>query len=257
MRKRLIGIALAAVTAAGLVACGEDSGGEQTLRVGTLSDSKPNAYQENGEFTGFDNELLRAIAEKQGLRLEFVSTDFSALLGQVANGTFDIGSSAIAQTDERKQTVAFSAPYNYQALGIEAPEGSSITDEKTLSGKRIGVVQGTVSDSWLADTAPDAQAVRFPNDAAALSSLKTKAVDGAIFDLATAEIYAAENPDAKLVVVKSITTDLPHGFAVRKGNDELLKKLNDGLNEVIDNGTWERLHKEFEPNAPTPPEFAG
>ena len=111
MRKRLMAVVTVLVTAASLAACGsDDAGSGDTLRVGTLSDSKPNAYQENGEFTGFDNELLKAIAAKQGLKLEFVATDFSALLGQVANGTFDIGSSAISQTDERKKTVAFSAP---------------------------------------------------------------------------------------------------------------------------------------------------
>jgi polar amino acid transport system substrate-binding protein len=257
MMKRLIAALTAVVTAASLAACGSDTSSGDTLRVGTLSDSKPNAYQENGVFTGFDNELLKAIAAKQGLTLEFVSTDFSALLGQVANGTFDIGSSAISQTDERKKTVAFSAPYNYQSLGIEAPDGSPVTDENTLGGHRIGVVQGTVSDTWLADNAPDAQAVRFPNDAAALSALKTKAIDGAVFDLATAETYAAENPDAKLKVVHSVTTDLPHGFAFKKGNTALIDKVNAGLKQVIADGTWERLHKRFEPNAPTPPEFAG
>lgn len=256
--KRLI--AAAVVLAATLTACGTDDGGSggggETLRVGTLSDSKPNAYQENGEFTGFDNELLKAIAQKEGFKVEFVATDFSALLGQVANGTFDIGSSAISQTDERKKTVAFSAPYNYQSLGIEAPEGSPVKDEKTLGGKRIGVVQGTVSDTWLADNEPSAQAVRFPNDAAALSALKTKAIDGAVFDLATAETYAEENPDSKLKVVHSITTDLPHGYAFKKGNTELIDKVNAGLKKVIEDGTWEKLHKQFEPNAPTPPEFA-
>jgi polar amino acid transport system substrate-binding protein len=118
-------------------------------------------------------------------------------------------------------------------------------------------VQGTVSDSWLADNAPDAQAVRFPNDAAALSALKTKAIDGAVFDLATADTYAAENPDAKLKVVHSVTTDLPHGFAFRKGSTELIDKVDAGLRQVIEDGTWVRLHKRFEPNAPTPPEFAG
>lgn len=256
--KRLIAAVAAVVTAASLAACGsDDAGSGDTLRVGTLSDSKPNAYQENGEFTGFDNELLKAIAEKQGLKLEFVATDFSALLGQVANGTFDIGSSAISQTDERKKTVAFSDPYNYQSLGIEAPEGSPVKDEKTLGGHRIGVVQGTVSDSWLTDNEPTAQAVRFPNDAAALSALKTKAIDGAVFDLATAETYAAENPNSKLKVVHSITTDLPHGYAFKKGNTELIDKINAGLKEVIADGKWEELHKRFEPNAPTPPEFAG
>jgi polar amino acid transport system substrate-binding protein len=258
MMKRLTAVVTALVTAASLAACGsDDAGSGDTLRVGTLSDSKPNAYQENGEFTGFDNELLKAIAAKQGLKLEFVATDFSALLGQVAGGKFDIGSSAISQTDERKKTVAFSDPYNYQSLGIEAPEGSPVKDEKTLGGNRIGVVQGTVSDTWVADNAPTAQLVRFPNDAAALAALKTNAVDGAVFDLATADTYAEENPDAKLKVVHAVNTDIPHGYAFKKGNTELIGKINAGLKQVIEDGTWEKLHKKFEPNAPTPPEFAG
>ncbi|SFW56626.1 ABC transporter substrate-binding protein [Amycolatopsis australiensis] len=256
MKKTLV-TAIAATLLAALTACGGGSGdsGSKTLRVGTLSDSKPNAYQENGTFTGFDNELLKAIAAKENLKLEFVATDFSALLGQVANGTFDIGSSAISQTDARKKTVDFSAPYNYQALGIEAKETAGITDENSLAGKRIGVVQGTVSDTWLGSNAPAAQAVRFPNDAAALSALKTGAVDGAVFDQATAEDYAKNNPDAKLKVTKAITTTIPHGFAFKKGNTDLIGKINDGLKKVIADGTWVKVHDEFEPTAPVPAEF--
>ncbi|WP_410604817.1 ABC transporter substrate-binding protein [Amycolatopsis sp. lyj-90] len=255
MKKSLAAVVSAALLAV-LAACGggEDAGAG-TLRVGTLSDSKPNAYQENGVFTGFDNELLKAIAANQNLKLEFVSTEFATLLSQVATGRFDIGSSGISQTDERRKTVDFSMPYNYQSLGIEAREGAGITDEKSLAGKRIGVVQGTVSDSWLAANAPDAQAVRFPQDAATLAALKTGAIDGAIFDQATAEDYAAKNPDAKLKVVKAITTTIPHGFAVKKGNTELAGKINAGLKAVIADGTWERVHQRFEPNAPVPAEF--
>ncbi len=250
--KKLISTAIAGVLAVGLAACGGGSG-EQTLRVGTLSDSRPNAYQENGQFTGFDNELLKDIAAKEGLKLEFVSTDFSALLGSVANGRFDIGSSAIAQTDERKKTVAFSDPYNYQSLGIEAKAGSGVTDENSLAGKRIGVVQGTVSDSWVAANAPKAQVVRFPNDAAALSALKSAAVDGAVFDQVSAEDYARK--DADLKVTKAITTTIPHGYAVKKGNAELLGKLNDGIKKAIADGTWQKVHQEFEPNIPVPADF--
>ncbi len=256
MKKTLVAM-IAATLLAALTACGggSDSSVGKTLRVGTLSDSKPNAFQENGVFTGFDNELLKAIAAKENLTLEFVSTDFSALLGQVANGTFDIGSSAISQTEARKKTVDFSAAYNYQALGIEAKEGAGITDEKSLAGKRIGVIQGTVSDTWLASNAPTAQAVRFPNDAAALSALKTSAVDGAVFDQATAEDYAKNNPDAKLKVTKAITTTIPHGFAFKKGNTDLITKVNDGLKKVIADGTWVKVHDQFEPTAPVPAEF--
>ncbi len=249
--KKLIVTAFAAALVAGLTACGGDGG--ETLRVGTLSDSRPNAYQENGQFTGFDNELLKDIAAKEGLKLEFVATDFSALLGSVANGRFDIGSSAIAQTDARKKTVAFSDPYNYQSLGIEAKSTAGITDENSLTGKRIGVVQGTVSDTWLASNAPKAQAVRFPNDAAALSALKSSAIDGAVFDQVSAEDYATKNPELK--VTKAITTNIPHGYAVRKGNTDLLAKLNDGIKKAVADGTWAKVHQQFEPSIPVPADF--
>jgi polar amino acid transport system substrate-binding protein len=249
--KKLLVTAVAGVLVAGLTACGGEDG--QTLRVGTLSDSRPNAYQENGQFTGFDNALLKDIAAKEGLKLEFVATDFSALLGSVANGQFDIGSAGVAQTDARKKTVAFSDPYNYQSLGIEAKPNSGIADENSLSGKRIGVVQGTVSDTWLTANAPKAQAVRFPNDAAALSAVKSSAVDGAVFDLVTAEDYATKN--AELKVTKAITTTIPHGYAVKKGNTDLLAKLNDGIKKAVADGTWQKVHQQFEPSIPVPADF--
>ncbi|MFD9961157.1 substrate-binding periplasmic protein [Amycolatopsis sp. NPDC058986] len=255
MRKTLV-TAVAATLLAALTACGGGGGSEgKTLRVGTLSDSRPNAYQENGNYTGLDNELLRAIAAKVNLKVEFAATDFSALLGQVANGTYDIGSASVAQTEARKKTVDFSAPYAYQALGIETKEGTPITDENSLAGKRIGVVQGTASDTWLAANAPTAQPVRFPSDAAVLSALKSSGVDGAVFDQASAEDYAKSNADSKFKVAKVITTNIPLGYAVKHGNSELLNKLNDGIKQVVADGTWEKLFKQFEPNTPIPADF--
>ena len=56
-----------------------------TLRVGTLTDAPPNVFLKDGKFTGFDNDLLTAVAGKLGLKVEFVGTEFSALLAQVKN----------------------------------------------------------------------------------------------------------------------------------------------------------------------------
>ncbi|RZQ65268.1 ABC transporter substrate-binding protein [Amycolatopsis suaedae] len=252
MRKTIITVLAAALALAG---CG--GGDSDTLRVGTLGDAPPNIYVENGNYTGFDNELLKAIAAKQNLKVEFSATEFSSLLGQVANGQFDIGSSAIAQTDERKKNVDFSAPYNFEVMSIQTKEGSPVTDEASLAGKRIAVIQGTVGDRWLTTTVPAAQAVRFPDYAAALGALKSGSVEGYILDLTIAEKNVAANPDVKLKVTKSFTTDVPHGFAVRKGNGELLGKLNAGLEQVIADGTWARLHQQFLPSAPVDPRFQG
>jgi polar amino acid transport system permease protein/polar amino acid transport system substrate-binding protein len=79
-----------------------------TLTVGTLSDAPPSiCINSAGQFTGFDNELLRAIADKLGLKVNFVGTEFSGLLAQVASRRFDVGSSSITTTDARRKTVGF------------------------------------------------------------------------------------------------------------------------------------------------------
>lgn len=255
MKKTLLATVAAAVMLA-VTACGGGSGDSgATVRVATLSDSPPNTFQKDGEYTGFDNELLKDIAAKENFKVEFVATDFSALLGRVAGGQSDIASCAIAQTAERKKTVDFSAPYNYQSLAIEAKQSSPIVDEKSLPGKRIGVVQGTASETWVATNAPTAQLVRFPNDSASLSALKTDAIDATVFDQDTAEAYIKANPTANLKIVKAFTTDTPHGYAFKKGNTELINKVNDGLKKAIADGTWVRLHQQFIPNAPEPAEF--
>jgi polar amino acid transport system substrate-binding protein len=252
MKKLSLAI-LAATLITSLTACG--GGDNTTLRVGTLSDAPPNIYVQNGTFTGFDNELLRAIAEKEGLTLEFASTDFSALLGQVANGQFDLGSSAIAQTETRKKNVDFSDAYDYEVMSIQTKDASTITDETGLAGKRVAVIQATVGDNWLTTTVPAAQAVRFPDYAAALTALKTDAVDAYILDESIAGQNVKESTDVRLKVVKSFTTDVPHGYAVRKGDTALLGKLNDGLKKSIADGTWERLHQQFLPSQPVPAQF--
>lgn len=255
MKKLIVTVLAAALT---LTACGGGADtASSTLRVGTLSDAPPNIFLKDGNYTGFDNELLKDIAAKQNLKLEFAATDFSALLGQVASGRYDIASSAIAQTDERKKTVDFSAAYDFETMSIQAKQGTPITDEKGLAGKRVAVIQATVGDHWLGTTVPDAQAVRFPDYAAALTALKTGAVDAYILDQSIAEKNVTDNPDAKLVVVKSFVTDVPHGFAVKKGNAELLGKINDGLKKAIADGTWLKLHRQFLPNAPVPTGFSG
>jgi polar amino acid transport system substrate-binding protein len=69
------------------------------LTVGTLSDAPPNiCINPTGQFSGFDNQLLRAIAAKLGLQVRFVGTEFSGLLAQVASRRFDVGSASVKAT---------------------------------------------------------------------------------------------------------------------------------------------------------------
>jgi len=125
--------------ASAMVACGSNgddaaAGGQDlglmsagTLRIGTLTDAPPNVYVKDGKFTGFDNDLITAVAAKLNLKPEFVGTDFSALLSQVNGGQFDLGSSSITITEARKKTVAFSNGYDFGYLGLNTTKDSGIT----------------------------------------------------------------------------------------------------------------------------------
>jgi polar amino acid transport system substrate-binding protein len=136
---------------------------EGKLEVGTLSDAPPNIFIDpSGKFTGYDNELLRAIAGKLGLEVEFVATDFSALLSQVSTKQFDLGSSSISTTDARRQNVGFTNGYDFGFMAVVAKTDSGIKGFDDLKGDlRIGVVQGTVQDDYVTNTLK-LEPIRFP-----------------------------------------------------------------------------------------------
>lgn len=184
--RRVVAVAGAVTLAVSMVACGSDqkdaaSGPDLglmkagTLRIGTLTDAPPNVYVKDGKFTGFDNDLITAVAAKLNLKPEFVGTDFSALLSQVNGGQFDLGSSSITVTEARKKTVAFSNGYDFGYLGLNTTKNSGITSFDQLQGKRVVVVQGTVQDDYA--TGKNLNPVRVPNYNAALGQLKAGTAD--------------------------------------------------------------------------------
>jgi polar amino acid transport system substrate-binding protein len=223
-----------------------------TLRVGTLTDAPPNVYLKDGKFTGFDNDLLTAVAAKIGLKVEFVGTDFSSLLAQVNSGRFDVGSSSITITDARKKTVDFGNGYDFGYFGLDVPAGSSITGFDQLKGKRVVVVQGTVQDDYA--TRGGLDPVRVPDYNTALNQLRTKTSDAWIAPAEIGEKSAADSR-GKIVVAATELSPAPTAFAVKKGNDALRAALNKGLDEVIADGTWTKLQEQYYPGRPVPADF--
>ncbi len=222
------------------------------LRAGTLSDAPPNVYLKDGEFTGYDNELLRAVAAKLDLRVEFVGTEFSSLLAQVKTRKFDIGSSSISITEARKKTVAFSNKYDFGFLGLDVPAGSPITSFDQLAGKRVAVVQGTVQDDYATRTGLDP--VRVPDYNAALNQLRSGTADAWITPAEIGEKTAADSGGKIEAVAKQLD---PGGtaYAIAQNNPKLLEAVNGALDEVVQDGTWARLQAEFYPGRTVPKDF--
>ncbi len=222
------------------------------LTVGTLSDAPPNVCVDSaGEFTGFDNQLLHAIADKLGLQLRFFATDFSGLLAQVASRRFDVGSSAIKATDARRRTVAFTNGYDFGYYSLVVPAGSAITKFSDLAaGQRIGVVQGTVEESYVVDTL-HLQPVKYPGFATLYASLKARQLDAWVAP-ATLASTVMRPGDPVVLVANAFSPGNFVAYAVAKDNQPLVDALNSGLDAVIADGTWAKLYCQWVPRTLAP-----
>lgn len=224
---------------------------EGTLRVGTLSDAPPNIFIDpSGKFTGYDNELLRAIGDKLGLKVEFASTDFSALLSQVANKQFDVGSSSISTTDARRKTVGFTNGYDFGYMAVVTKNDSKVAGFADLKeGVRIGVVQGTVQDDYVTNTLK-LEPVRFPDYNTVYGNVKNGQIDAwvAPSQQATGQVKEGDNTT---IAEKVVNTQNFTAYAVNKDNQPLIDALNSGLDAVIADGTWTKLTSEWYKDRPT------
>ncbi|WP_319452887.1 MULTISPECIES: ABC transporter substrate-binding protein/permease [unclassified Mycobacterium] len=222
------------------------------LTVGTLSDAPPSICIDSaGQFTGFDNELLRAVAEKLGLQVNFVGTEFSGLLAQVAARRFDVGSSSITTTDARRRTVGFTNGYDFGYFSLVVPTGSPITGfDKLAAGQRIGVVQGTVQEAYLVDTL-HLDPVKFPDYNTVYASLKTGQLDAWVAPSQQA-LGTVQAGDPATIVENTFSLDNFVAYAVAKENKPLIDALNSGLDAVIADGTWARLYSDWVPRALPP-----
>ncbi|MEU1982671.1 ABC transporter substrate-binding protein/permease [Nocardia sp. NPDC019395] len=217
------------------------------LSVGTLSDAPPSiCVNSGGTFTGFDNELLRAVAAKLGLQVKFSGTEFAGLLAQVAGKRFDAGSSNITTTDDRRRQVGFTNGYDFGYFSLVVKDGSPVRGFGDLGpGSRVAVVQGTVQDEYVVNEL-GLDPVKFPDYNTAYANVKTGQVDAWVAPSAQAEGAIAPG-DATSVVENSFSLDNFAAWAVAKDNQPLIDALNAGLDAVIADGTYARLYSDWVP----------
>jgi polar amino acid transport system substrate-binding protein len=218
----------------------------KVLVVGTDAAYAPfESQDEKGEIVGFDIEVVKAIAAKAGLEVKFVNTPWEGIFNALAQGDRDLLVSAITITDERRQTMDFSAPY-FDAHQLIAVKGDSqIARFEDLKPLKVGVQTGTTGDEVVTNLlGKDSTAIkRFESTPLALKELEAGGVDAVVADNGVVVHYVANNQGAQFKTVNDTAfTPEQYGIAVKKGNAELLEKINKGLADIRADGTYDKIY---------------
>ncbi|MGC3993166.1 MAG: transporter substrate-binding domain-containing protein [Propionicimonas sp.] len=198
-------------------------------------------------YSGFDIDLMDAIATKLGLKLAVIDSDFDALQSGtvlVANQC-DLAASAMTITDERKQNLDFSDPYYDSLQSLLVKTDSGITNLAGTAGKKIGVQKGTTGKSYATKNAPStAEIVDFPSDGELWPAIQAGQIDAILQDQPVNHTHEVADPSYK--IVETYNTDESYGFAYAKGKKlELQKAVNDQLTAMKSDGSYDALYKKY------------
>lgn len=264
--RRLVLSACSVVAALALQACGKSEApaaapaaapATRIYTVGTDAAYAPFEFQnEKGDIVGFDIDLLSAVAAKAGIELKFVNTPWEGIFNALAQGDRDLLVSSITITDERRQTMDFTDPYFDARQLIAVPKASTVTRLDDLKSAKVGVQTGTTGDEVVSKLQGknSTNIKRFESTPLALKELEAGGIDAVVADNGVVINYVAHNGGSQFkTVTDPVFQPERYGIAVKKGNAELLAKLNQGLAAVRADGSYERIYAKYFGAAPAAP----
>jgi len=196
------------------------------------------------KLTGFDVELMNAIAVKANLDISYTMITYPNMLKQVAACQLDGAISAIVITDSLKQEMAFSDPYyTFGEVVVIKEENPSITGRDSLNGKTVGAQSNTTSASE-AQLIVQKDFKPYQNFELAFNDLMFGFIDAVIADKPTALIYTTV-PANKLKIVGDEFAKESYGVAICKQKADLAPRINVGIAAVKADGTLKKLEKKW------------
>ena len=240
--------------------CGKATGLDAIKKAGKLTmyteaGFAPYEFVYNNEIVGVDIEIMKAVADKIGVKLDVQDTNFDAIIGGVQTGKVNAGAAGITITAERLESVDFSQPYTQTEQYVILPaDNTSVKFVEDLAGKNIGVQQGTTSDLMVEELIANgkmASAILTPYNTPALAAagIGTK-IDAVVTDKLTAEIIINNNAGMQAFPLTNsdgspVAEIEKYGICVAKGNEELLAVINEVLDELIAAGKISQWEQEY------------
>lgn len=271
MKKRVIALTMAALMAASLTACGgsakettaaaaadttaaakeESTAAESTaaeskeaaggkLVMATNAEFPPYEFYDGDKIVGIDAEIAQAIANELGMELEIEDIAFDSIIPEIVSGKADMALAGMTVTEDRKASVDFSDTYATASQMIIVKEDSKIAGPDDLKGVTVGVQLGTTGDIYVSDLEADGTTVeRYNKGFEAVQALSQGKIDAVVIDGEPAKTFVAETEGIKML--DEAFTEEEYAIAVKKGNTELLDKINGALSELESEGTLDEI----------------
>ncbi|MEF9959344.1 MAG: basic amino acid ABC transporter substrate-binding protein [Niameybacter sp.] len=244
---KISSLILAGVLSLGvLVGCGKQE--SNVIVMGTNPTFPPFEDIQGDEIVGFDVEISKLIAQKLGKELKIEDMEFGQLLGATSSGKIDFIAAGMTATEERAKQVDFSIPYfESKQVIIVKEDNDTIATAEDLEGKKVGVQLGTTGDLFVSGYESDAGAtievVQFDKGAMAVADLSIGKIDAVVLDAEPAKRILANYEGVKVVEAPFI--EEVYAIAVKKGNAELLATINEVLQEIQEDGTYDALYTQY------------
>jgi cystine transport system substrate-binding protein len=248
-------VTVALATALLLTACGggsDDAGGSdeaasgEVLRVGTEGTYAPFSFHAEGtnELTGYDVEVIEAVAEQMGREVEFSETQFDAIFAGLESDRYDVVANQITINPEREERYLFSQPYTVSTgVIVTRADDTSVDALEDVAGKRSA--QSTTSSFGEIARGAGAQVEAVEGFSQAVTLLKQGRVDVTINDSLAVLQYQKETGDDEIKIAAEVDQPSEQAFAFRKDSAELQAEVDEALDALREDGTLARISQEY------------
>lgn len=235
--KKLLAMVAVLACVLSMAACG--SSDDKTLIMATNAEFPPYEFYEGDEIVGIDAEFAAAIAEKLGMELKIEDMAFDSIIPAVQSGKADFGAAGMTVTEDRMKEVDFSdSYYTGRQVIIVTEDNTEITGPDDLTGKKIGVQQGTTGDIYATDDYGDENIERYNKGFEAVQALLQGKVDAVIIDDQPAQTFVDENEGLKILETEYVEEEYALCF---KKDSELVEKVNKAIDELKEDGTFDKI----------------
>lgn len=217
---------------------------DQEFRYAMSGLYKPFNFKENdGKLVGFDVEIGEALAKKMGMKPVPVTNPWETLIQGLQAKKYDVILGSMAITEDRMKSVSFTNPYYRSGAQIfVSKKNNSISSVEDLKGKKVGVVKASTFKTLVAKHTD--QITEYDSDLTALMDLEPGRIDAVVTDQMVGFRMIKEGNSTIKEVGKPLNLE-EMAIAVRKEDQEMVEKINKALDEIIQDGTYEKISNKW------------